>query len=153
LTTLAIAFGGLRAPDDRHLFSGRWFVNIDKFPKNDDFVVYKKRREVESEQLNSNATCLSRALIPLDQYADLSYFNQNINSQDVYPQEAFPDSDTRKRRSESLKEMYETFLTFQIPVAELPDRITLAEVCDIFDVLNTTGTKVSTFDLIHNLCF
>ena len=42
---------------------------------------------------------------------------------------------------------------FEIPIAEIPETVTLPQVCDIFDVLNTTGTKVSTFDIIHNLLY
>jgi len=153
LTTLAIAFGGLRAPDDRHLFSGRWFVDINKYPQKEDFIVYKKKRELEAEGLGAKSVCLQKSLVPLDQYKDLSFFQSNINNPDIYEEGQFPSAIDREARSNSLRDMYETFMKFQIPYAELPDAFSLAEVCDIFDVLNTTGTKVSTFDLIHNLCF
>ena len=153
LTTLAIAFGGLKDPDDRYTFSGRWFLNLDANEQdNSPLIVYKKQRETK-DVLDSKPACLSRALIPLDEYGNLDFYNQNIHNEEMYPEGTFPSKDIRTQRAERLAKHITTFMDFQVAVAEIPSTITLPEVCDIFDVLNTTGTKVSTFDLIHNFLF
>ena len=108
---------------------------------------------MDDGKLTSRPICLASGLIPLDEYRDLAFYNQNIKNRDIYPGQSMPEAETLDRRSQRLAQYYDTFSGFQVPVAELPESITLAEVCDIFDVLNTTGTKVSTFDLIHNLIF
>jgi uncharacterized protein with ParB-like and HNH nuclease domain len=36
LTALAIAFGGLRESDARRGFSGRWFINLDADPEENE---------------------------------------------------------------------------------------------------------------------
>lgn len=151
LTTLAIAFGGLQNPDDRYQFSGRWFLNLDAEPDSENLIVYLKRKQVEDEKFTSLANCLAHGQIPLHEYREFAKYNQNIRNRDIYPKGELPAK--VEERSQRFAQYYDTFNAFQLPVAELPEVITLAEVCDIFDVLNTTGTKVSTFDLIHNLIF
>jgi hypothetical protein len=42
---------------------------------------------------------------------------------------------------------------FKFPIAEISETFDLSEVCEIFEILNTTGTRVSVFDLIHNYLF
>lgn len=153
LTTMAIAFGGLRESDARRNYSGRWFLNIDVDPEGEQFVVYRKPQQVESEQLKSMAVCLAKALIPLDEYSKFKQYASNVNNADFYPKDSLPGAAIREKRGERLANFHECYLRFQVPVAELPDSVSLAEVCEIFDVLNTTATKVSTFDLIHNLNF
>lgn len=150
LTVLAMAFGGLREASQRRLFSGKWFLNLDADSESENFIVYKKMQQVESEQLKSAANCLAKALIPLDQHTDFKDFSGNIHNTDFYDFVEVPPFEIREQRRRRLADLHEVFLKFQIPIAELPETVSLAEVCEIFDVLNTTGTKVSTFDLIHN---
>jgi len=150
LTALAIVFGGLHTPDDRYSYSGQYFLDLDADFESDKFIKYKKQREISKEQLDSQPNCVAKALIPLADYKNLNLYNQNIHNEDFYPFGKFPNKDIRAKRSHLLGYLYQAFQNCQIPIAELPETITLAEVCEIFDVLNTTGTKVSTFDLIHN---
>src|ERR1700685_1649096 len=153
LTVITMAFGGLRESDARRNYSGRWFLNIDADPEGEQFIVYKTPKQVEAEQLLTPAVCLAKALVPLDEYEKFKVYSGNVNNAEFYPSGLLPASDVRTRRSNLLGDFHERFLTFQVPIAELPDSVSLAEVCEMFDVLNTTGTKVSTFDLIHNLNF
>lgn len=62
----------------------------------------------------------------------------------------FQSAEVREARRQRLAGYEKTFLQFQIPVAALPKTVSLAQVCEIFEVLNQTGTKVSSFDLVHN---
>ena len=41
LTALAIAFGGLREKDARRSFSGRWFINLDADPEDNEEKLIK----------------------------------------------------------------------------------------------------------------
>ncbi len=152
LTALAIAFGGLREKDARRSFSGRWFINLDADPEDNEekLIVYKRPYNLENEKLDTPAVCLASALIPLDQYFKFDVYSGNVNNPDYYSDGRFPDELTRETRRRRLASYEKTFLQFQVPIASLPKTVSLAQVCDIFDVLNTTGTKVSTFDLVHN---
>ena len=153
LTTLAIAFGGLRPPNASFSLSGDWFLDLDADPDDDKFIVYLKRSEVNNRSLTQMSNCLSEALIPLNQCNKLNEFNQNIKSSHFYPNQELPEESILNKRSERIAMFLDIYKTFQIPVARIPSTVTLSEVCEIFDVLNTTGTKVSTFDLIHNLLY
>jgi hypothetical protein len=153
LTSLAIAFGGLRETDGKMLFSGSWFLNLDKDPKTEDIVVYKKKSDVAREQLNNPSLCVARGLLPLDAHASFQSYLSGIYDSTRYPDNQLPAREVLAARAARLEEYSKTFLQFQVPLAELPSAVTLAEVCDIFDVLNQTGTRVSTFDLMHNTIF
>jgi len=153
LTTLAIAFGKLRPPDARFLFSGDWFINLDADIDSDNLILYYKQADVQKKSLNQMSNCLAAALIPLHDYKNLNQYNQNINNPEFYPDRKIPDEKIREARSKKLGYYYDIIKTFQVPIAELPESVNLQQVCEIFNVLNTTGTKVSTFDLIHNLIF
>jgi hypothetical protein len=122
-------------------------------PEGEQFIVYKGPKQVDAEQLKIPAVCLGKALIPLDEYEKFKRYNGNVNNADFYPSGMLPSPEVRASRSERLANFRERYLRSQVPIAELPDSVSLTEVCEIFDVLNTTGTKVSTFDLIHNLNF
>jgi hypothetical protein len=153
LTSLAIAFGGLRETDGKMLFSGSWFLNLDKDPKTEDIVVYRKKSDVAKEQLNNISQCVHRGLLPLDGHATFQSYLSGIYDPTRYPDNKLPSRHVLESRAKRLEEYSKTFLQFQVPLAELPSSVTLAEVCDIFDVLNQTGTRVSTFDLMHNTIF
>jgi hypothetical protein len=153
LTVITMAFGGLRESDARRNYSGRWFLDLEADPEGEQFIVYRGPKQIEAEQLTTPAVCLAKALVPLEEYEKFKDYSGNVNNPDFYPKGLLPTPDVRERRRERIANFHERYLRFQIPIAELPHSVTLAEVCEIFDVLNTTGTKVSTFDLIHNLNF
>ena len=154
LTILAIGFGGLQTPDDRYLFSGKWFLDFKANPKTSDtIVVYKKRAQIAQEKLDHIPSCIAQGLLPLDSYSEFNRIAQRIYDKDFYPGGNRPPNEELEERSKNLAEFQTTFSSYQIPVGELPASVGLAEVCEIFEVLNTTGTKVSTFDLIHNMVF
>jgi hypothetical protein len=153
LTALAIAFGGLRETDGKMSFSGSWFLDLDAEANTDKMIVYKKKKEVNTENLNNLSQCISRGLFPLDHPDQFQDFLAHIHDPTRYPNQQLPDHGIRTARATRLGAHSKNFLEFQIPVAELPSSVSLAEVCEIFDVLNQTGTRVSTFDLLHNVIF
>lgn len=156
LTVLAMAFGGLSTPNDRFSFSGQWFIDLNKMTPgfdDDNFIIYKKQRQVIDEKLNHPAICVAKGIIPLKDYENFGKYLANIHNQEYYDNSELPPLDVRENRVNNVNLLNNTFSQFQIPIAEIPSEITLGEVCEIFNVLNTTGTKVSTFDLLHNKLF
>lgn len=154
LTSLAIAFGGLRSPKGNQLFSGAWFLDFTQDPaSSDEFITYKKKSEIAVSKLDSIPNCLALGLLPLSQYAAFNKLSQRIFDKDFYPPGQLPSQSDLQVRSNNLDKCQTTFNSYQIPIAELPSSVGLSDVCEIFEVLNTKGTKVSTFDLIHNTFF
>ena len=54
---------------------------------------------------------------------------------------------------EILARSFEGLMATKLAVNIVPSSYSLPEICEIFEVLNTTGTKVSTVDLIHSWLF
>jgi hypothetical protein len=154
LTSLAIAFGGLKASKGNQLFSGSWYLDFTKnSDESDEFIKYKKKSEVTNQKLDQIPNCLALGLLPLDQYSNFNKLSQRIFDKDYYPAGKVPTDEELERRSSNLARCQSIFNGYQIPVAELPSSVGLSDICEIFEVLNTKGTKVSTFDLIHNTFF
>ncbi|NOG30567.1 DUF262 domain-containing protein [Halomonas sp. TBZ9] len=156
LTALAILFGGLRNSNNNMKFSGYWFFDLDKIQSDADdeeYVVYKKKYEYEQEQLDSLSNCIRRGLINISQLDLAGDYNGGIYNPENYPDGVVPDNKVCQRRIRSITLLQQRYAQFDIPVALLSSNLDLGAVCEIFDILNTTGTKVSTFDLIHNNLF
>lgn len=153
LTAIAMAFATLSEPDDRYLFGGKWYANISREVGDDEFIEHLKAGEIQKQKLDIPANLLAAGLIPLNNLDIIKTLNQNVHNRDFYPDGKFPSGEERERRSGRLSRLMEVLLEYQIPVAEIPDTVGLSEVCEIFNVLNQTGTKVSTFDLVHNVLF
>ncbi|MHB8304164.1 MAG: hypothetical protein ACYDC6_15335 [Acidobacteriaceae bacterium] len=64
-----------------------------------------------------------------------------------------PDKDELVKRDEILKGCFEGLVGTKLAVYIVPETYRLSDICDIFETLNTTGTKVSTVDLIHSLLY
>jgi len=98
-------------------------------------VIYDlRKREFRPRQPKDGRWCL-----PLNAMLDFPQFNafqQQIASLD--------DGDTLNREAERVNE---TFREYQIPVVTLTDR-SLDEVCPIFERINSTGTKLTVYDLM-----
>ena len=129
LTALTIAFAGLRSPDDRFQFAGRWFIDFKVSPvESDTFVVYKKRAEVARENLQTSSNCIAAGLFTLDQCRQFNSLAQRIRDRDFYGESAFPPPEELERRSAALAQYQEVFTTFQVPFAEIP-KLTLIGRC------------------------
>jgi hypothetical protein len=75
---------------------------------------------------------------------------QALNNSDNYPGGKLPDKLELERRDRVLKQAFEGLVGTKLAVYVVPETYNLSEICDIFETLNTTGTKVSTVDLIHS---
>lgn len=157
LTSLAMVFGGLKAGDKRFAFSGYWYIDIDKYISEaegrDTCVVYYKEADLERRGLSSIASHVAARKIPLKEYKNYSKYIGAVHNPATYPEGNYPSDSEREMLEKAISEIHEAVNNIKIPVAEIASSITLGDVCEIFDVLNTTGTKVSTFDLLHNNLF
>ena len=160
-TAIAMAFGGFRQSDGRRRFSGRYYLNLketDSYRR----VAYKSKRDLEREKLDTVAACISQGLIPLaptEGEEDVGLMGrwlkyvEYLSNPDYYANGELPESKELERRRSVLNEAFEGILTTKLAIYAVPDTYDLAQICEIFETLNTSGTKVSTVDLIHSWLF
>jgi hypothetical protein len=75
---------------------------------------------------------------------------QALTKPDNYPNGQLPEAGELSKRNGVLQDAFEGIVTTKMAVYYVPEKYELAEICDIFETLNTTGTLVSTVDLIHS---
>jgi hypothetical protein len=155
LTTLAMVFGGFKSKDGRYNYSGEWYVDLAAYMSDSDrgVVLYKKPAEITAQELSVLTVCVRKKIIPFKRFGSLSEYIAKVHDPATYPAEQYPSEEDREMVVAALTKLQKTYESFLIPYAEIPNTISLGDVCEIFDVLNTTGTRVSTFDLLHNLLF
>lgn len=155
-TALAMAFGGLRSRDGRRKFSGRYFLDV---AATDDSsrVVYFKDQEINRRGLTAEAVAIANGLFPLASYIDgeelfsqwMRYL-QAINNPANYQSGAMPQPEELARRDTILKAAFSGINKTLLAIYVVPQEYGLGDICEIFETLNTTGTKVSTVDLLHS---
>lgn len=155
-TAIAMAFGGLRASDGRNRFAGRFYLDVVT-PDPSNRVVFLREAEIKKRNLLSDASCIGCGLFPLassvegeEVLAQWMRYLQALNNKDNYEGGVLPDEENLKRRDKVLKEAFEGLVGTKLAVYSVPESYGLADICEIFETLNTTGTKVSTVDLIHS---
>jgi hypothetical protein len=98
-------------------------------------VVYDLRaKELKHREPTDGPACL-----PMNVMFDFAKFNQ-------FQQSLTSLEDGEALNAEALR-VNETFREYQVPVVTLTER-TLAEVCPIFERINSTGTKLTVYDLM-----
>ena len=155
-TAIAMAFGGLRAPDRRSRFAGRYYLNVCS-QEPSKRVVFFKEADVQRRKLEIDANCVSAGLFPLSSNLDgeevlpqwMRYL-QALHNPVFYEGGMLPERDELDRRDEILKKCFEGLVGTKFAVYIVPETYHLGAICEIFETLNTTGTKVSTVDLIHS---
>lgn len=153
-TALAMAFGGLRPSDTRRRFAGRWFLDTTAEDATAR-VVFFKERDVARRGFNSRPNCIAAGLFPLELQGEellgqwIGYL-QGIMDPANYPGGVLPGPEELSRRNAVLKNAFDGINTTLLAVYIVPDEYGLGEICEIFETLNTTGTKVSTVDLLHS---
>lgn len=153
-TSIAMVFGGLRAQSGLYKNSGAYFLNAD-FDDIQDRIVYLTKKDIERKSLDNVASYVQQALFPLElpDFEQVSqYFfklSSAVETAANYPNETLPEPEVIQRRQHALQQAHDGINQSKLAVYIVPKRETLGDICDIFEVLNTTGTKVSTLDLIH----
>ena len=157
-TALAMVFGGLRTQYHARRTTGRFFADLKKEP-DEPFVIFKKEKAVVDEGLGSVAGALGVGLLPLEVMPDeKNQWNftrawtphlEMIADSGIY-QKTSPDDAEIELRKERLTNLLSSVGDVQLAVLTVDSSYQLADICEIFETLNQTGTKVSTVDLIHS---
>lgn len=156
-TALAMVFGGLK-PQSRLFakYRGRFFLDVTA-SKETERVVFIKEIDIERKGLDVENVCISRGLFPLTSYTEgeplfqtWMRYVQAIRDAAFYEDNKVPDAEELKRRDKILKNAFEGINETKIAVYTVGSKYQLGDICDIFEKLNTTGTKVSTVDLVHS---
>lgn len=157
-TALAMAFGGLRATDSRRRFSGRFFLDV-KEQDVTDRVQYIREPQVKANKYDQLSACVADGLFPLATDPNKGLMGQWMNYlQEIhnpanYPNGKLPEASELESRNTILQKAFEGITETVLAVYVVPAGYTLGEICEIFETLNTTGTKVSTVDLLHSWLF
>lgn len=155
-TAIAMAFGGFRATHGLYKYSGRYFLDVKQADPRKR-VKYLRESDVRRQGLDSDATCVGQGLFPLASnvqdepiLSQWMRYLQALERSENYPDHRLPSPDEIHRRNKILQGAFEGIVKTKLAVYVVPEKYSLADICDIFETLNTTGTKVSTVDLIHS---
>lgn len=158
-TAIAMAFGGLRPLDGRYKYSGRYYLDVLAEDDSKRFA-FIRETDVISRHLNADANCISAGLFPLcsniEGEAILGQWMRYlaaIQDAQYYPNAALPAPDQLRLRNEILKKAFQGIVNTKLAVYTVPSNYDLSDICEIFEKLNTTGTKVSAVDLIHSYLY
>lgn len=155
---VAMAFGGLRVPDRRSKHSGRFFLDASETedaPK----VVYLPQSILDKRHLNDDRSFIAAGLVPLSsddpEENSVSRWVRYItllNEASTYGG-TLPEPEILAARKKVVQDAFDGLTRSRLAVYTVPSRYQLGEICEIFETLNTTGTRVSTTDLIHSFLF
>jgi len=155
-TAISMAFGGLRQTDARRKHAGQYYLNIAA-EQPADRIIFLKQSDIENRGLEKIVNCISHALIPFkvdDEIGDLKKqwmaYGRYVENKDFYEDDKFPSSEERHRRLAAIDEAFSGITDTDIAVYTVPKKYDLGTICEVFETLNTTGTRVSTVDLIHS---
>ncbi len=155
-TAVALAFGGFRTAHGDYRTSGRYYLNVAASDPLEQ-IIFLKEAEVTARHFDNDATCISQGCFPLSSniageafLGQWLRYIQAIRDPAFYTNGQMPQLDELERRNTVLKRAFEGISRTKLAVYIVPDTYSLSDICEIFEKLNTTGTKVSTVDLIHS---
>lgn len=154
-TAIALAFGGHRAQNGSYKHSGRYYLNVSAEDPLDR-IEYIKEMDVRRRGLDVLSTCVGSGLFPLAAGDPSKIFQQwmgytaMIGQEQHYPDGVLPPIEELSKRKSLLEAAFDGIIKTKLAVYVVPKEEDLASICEIFETLNTTGTKVSTVDLIHS---
>ncbi|SIR02238.1 Protein of unknown function DUF262 [Aromatoleum tolulyticum] len=155
-TAIAMAFAGFRATHGLYRYSGRYFLDVKQSDPRKR-VKYLRETDIRRQGLDSDATCVGQGLFPLASntpdepiLSQWMRYLQALEKPENYRDHQLPPRDEIQRRNKILQDAFEGIVKTKLAVYVVPEKYSLADICDIFETLNTTGTKVSTVDLIHS---
>lgn len=153
-TAIAMVFGGFKALSGSRRYSGSYFLNTE-YDDLQDRVIYKSKNDVKRDGLDSITGYVRSGLFPLEidgSELTLNFFKYTnaVSSPEHYIDNLLPDEKVIEARQKVLQEAFDGIRETRLAVYIVPKEESLSEICDIFETLNTTGTRVSTVDLIHS---
>lgn len=118
---------------------------VDSF-WNEDTAWIKARQRGKKDPERKENNRLLRADVALEQQKADIYISEYVEDSDDFPQFA---NDRRGAReiAAKLKGVFETIRKYQVPIVVLDRDAGLDSVCRVFETINSTGTRLTTFDL------
>ncbi|UUZ71383.1 DUF262 domain-containing protein [Polaromonas sp. P1(28)-8] len=158
-SAIAMAFGGFRAAHGQYKYAGRYYLDVKQVDPRKR-IRYIRETEIKKQKLDVDNSCVAQGLFPLASNSpgesvlgQWMRYLQSIGKPDNYPNSVLPDPEELGKRNRILQDAFEGIVNTKLAVYSVPDKYGLADICDIFETLNTTGTKVSTVDLIHSTLY
>ncbi|MGZ8363124.1 MAG: DUF262 domain-containing protein [Caulobacteraceae bacterium] len=156
-TAIAMAFGGLKSIDERRRHAGKFYLNVLSTDPVDR-IVFKKLADIKNGKLDILANAISSGLFPFEMdftsFDDLDkqwmQYIKSVSDPSYYLDGTLPDKQEIDRRTDILENAFKGIINTTLAVYSVPKKYDLGTICEIFETLNTTGTKVSTVDLIHS---
>lgn len=154
----AMVFGGLRPQKGK--FAGRFFFDATESSASPK-VKFIKQGEVKKLGYQHDDSAIEAGMIPLDFLSStrgreagttalIMRCHTVINRQGETGARIPLDEVEIAARIRRIGDMVDGLNSAKLAVYEVGAGYTLGEICEIFEKLNTTGTKVSTVDLIHS---
>ena len=108
------------------------------------WIRVRHRGKTEPDRKDNNR--LLRADIVLDQSKADIYVSEYIEDSGDFPQ--FEKNRTEGRRAAAqIKGVFETMRNYKVPIVTLERNSGIESVCRVFETINSTGTRLTTFDL------
>lgn len=105
------------------------------------WIRVRKRGKTPPPERRDNGRLL-RADVSLDQAKAEVYVNEYIEDSGD-----FPDRASRWKASGSIKSVFEAIRNYKIPIVSLDREGGIESICRVFETINSTGTRLRTFDL------
>ena len=104
------------------------------------------KKDPDRKNLGSSKNRLLRADVILDQQKADVYVSEYVEDSGDFPQF---ENDRRKGREAvaQIKGIFETIRNYKIPVVILERTSGIESICRVFETINSTGTRLTTFDL------
>lgn len=166
----AMVFGGLLSHDARSRFGQLFFLQtvsneVDgEVDEGRPKVVFVSLKRARTRGLDSLEGAISQGYFPLDAFrpevlsasANPTTLEHHELCRDkardpaTYGEAGRPPDAELNRRLRIFRDAMGNLGESKLAVYEVPARFNLGEICEIFETLNTSGTRVSTVDLIHS---
>lgn len=142
LTSIARVF--LNANKSRNYYFDLRKIHEGFTDEETDWVVVRQKGKNDPDRKDKNR--LLRADIVLDQQKTDIYVTEYIeDSGDIA--ELVDNRSAQRQAAAKIKGIFEVIRKYQVPIVMLDQDAPLESVCRVFETINSTGTRLTTFDL------
>lgn len=142
LTSLARVF--LNAHPEKSYYFDLHKMHYKFNNEDSSWIISHNRSKAEQKRKNNNR--LIRADLVLDQGLSDVYISEYIEDSSDFPEFINNKNEARKAAA-NIKGIFERIRKFTIPFVALDNDAPLESVCRVFETINSTGTRLTTFDL------
>jgi hypothetical protein len=142
LTSIARVFLNANKSKNYYFDLRRIYESFDEEETN--WVVARQKGKNDPERKDKNR--LLRADVVLDQQKTDIYVTEYIEDSEDIP-ELSNDRSAQRKAAARIKGIFEVIRKYQVPIVVLDRDAPLESVCRVFETINSTGTRLTTFDL------